>query len=90
MYAIRSYYAPEKRGRCFALFNAAALLSWGPAETLITGPIIDRAIASGIAPLAAYRIGFFVAASITTVGLVMMIAFVWRIMPRFSEKQALS
>ncbi|MBN1243556.1 MAG: MFS transporter [Spirochaetales bacterium] len=60
---------PEKRGRWFAAYNAAFMLSWGLAATLVTGPVIDALIASGTAATTAYRIGFLSSAAISLLGL---------------------
>ena len=58
----------QKRGRQFALFNAASFLSWGLASTLITGPLVDHLIASGMSQPSAYRMAFLTAASMVVLG----------------------
>ena len=69
-YAIAStLIPPKKRGKLFAVYNTTFFLSWGLASTLISGPLIDFLINSGINELVAYRISFLVGALICTIGL---------------------
>jgi MFS family permease len=64
---------PEKRGRQFALFNAALFLSWGLPGTLITGPLIDWLINIGTADVVAYKMAFYVATFMVATGGVVLI-----------------
>jgi MFS family permease len=64
---------PDLRARRFAWFNATFFLSWGLAGTMIAGPTIDVLISSGFQESHAYRTSFAVAASITIIGVLIMI-----------------
>jgi MFS family permease len=73
-YTIASKLIPaEKRGRQFALFNAAMFLSWGLPGTIITGPLIDRLIKAGTTDIFAYQIAFWTAAAIMVLGLITLL-----------------
>ncbi|MBL8965366.1 MAG: MFS transporter [Spirochaetaceae bacterium] len=63
---------PEKRGRYFAAYNAAFLLSWGLSATLVTGPLIDALIGAGRAPFFAYRAGLLSSVLIMLLGLALL------------------
>jgi MFS family permease len=64
---------PELRARQFAWFNATFFLSWGVPGTLITGPLVDRLIASGTAETAAYQAAFVAGSMLVLVGVVVLL-----------------
>ena len=73
-YTIASKLIPAvKRGRQFALFNAAMFLSWGLPGTIITGPLIDGLIKAGTTDIFAYKIAFWTAAAIMALGLITLL-----------------
>jgi len=53
---------PDKRGKQFAMFNAAMFLSWGLPSTIVAGPLVDHLIALGYAQTFSYRMSFVAAA----------------------------
>jgi MFS-type transporter involved in bile tolerance (Atg22 family) len=59
---------PETRAKQFAMFNATRFLSWGIPATFITGPLVDRLIASGATHTFAYKMAFIAAALMVIVG----------------------
>jgi MFS family permease len=67
---------PENRARGFSFFNATFFLSWGLAGTFIAGPIIDTQILLGVAEVLAYRLAFFAAVILTSVGLLIFLLLV--------------
>lgn len=74
-YAFASFLIPpEKRGRYFAAYNAAFLLSWGLSATLVTGPLIDALIRAGRPPFFAYRMGLLSSVGIMVLGLALLAA----------------
>jgi MFS family permease len=78
-YAIASLLIPSRiRAKLFAIYNATFFLSWGIAGTLISGPIIDILIGEGKSEVLAYQTGFFIAALICFIGLVIFICLeIW-------------
>ncbi|MFX1437392.1 MAG: MFS transporter [Promethearchaeota archaeon] len=78
-YAIASILIPSRiRAKLFAVYNATFFLSWGIAGSLISGPIIDILIREGSSDLFAYQMGFFIAAIICLVGLLIFIGLeIW-------------
>lgn len=74
----------KKRGRQFALFNAASFLSWGLPSTIVTGPLVDHLLSMGMAQTLAYKLAFLTAAAMVVVGAVVLI-FTFRMI---AEKQA--
>jgi fucose permease len=79
---VASLIPPGKRGRLFGWFNATYLLSWGVAGTLIAGPIVDYLTATGWGADWAYRASFGAAATITAIGLVILLFVILRMHPR--------
>jgi MFS family permease len=74
-YVIASIYIPAaKRARRFAWFNATFFLSWGLPGTLITGPLVDLLISTGLTEPLAYRYAFLIAAAMTSIGFVLQAA----------------
>jgi MFS family permease len=72
-YAYASRLIPaEHRGKQFALFNATLFLSWGTAATLVTGPIVDHLIRSGLTQGFSYRMGFVAGTVLVAVGMVVL------------------
>jgi MFS family permease len=63
---------PELRARQFAWFNATFFLSWGVPGTLITGPLVDRLIASGASETAAYQAAFMAGSVLVFVGAILL------------------
>jgi MFS family permease len=59
----------EVRGKYFGLYNAAFFLSWGTASTLITGPLADSLIGTGVSAPEAYLVTFIVSIAIVIAGL---------------------
>lgn len=59
---------PEKRGKQFAMFNAAMFLSWGLPGTFIAGPLVDRLIALGYSQVFSYRMAFVAGAVLIAFG----------------------
>ncbi|MFW9877538.1 MAG: MFS transporter [Candidatus Thorarchaeota archaeon] len=78
-YAIASFLIPTKmRAKLFAVYNATFFLSWGITGTLISGPIIDILIREGKSKVFAYQMGFFIAALVCLVGLLVFISMeIW-------------
>lgn len=78
-YAIASILIPSKmRAKLFAVYNTTFFLSWGLAGTLISGPIIDTLIKEGTSKVFAYQMGFFIAAIICLIGLLIFICLeIW-------------
>jgi len=64
---------PELRARQFAWFNATFFLSWGVPGTLITGPLVDRLIASGAADTSAYQAAFMAGSVLVFVGAILLV-----------------
>lgn len=76
-YAVANYMIPPaKRGRRFAIYNATIFLSWGIAGTLIAGPIVDLLMHYGYGALFAYKSSFLVAATITLIGIIVLLIFI--------------
>jgi hypothetical protein len=74
-YVIASIYIPAaKRARRFAWFNAVFFVSWGLPGTLITGPLVDVLISTGLTEPLAYQYSFLVAAAMTSIGFVIQAA----------------
>ena len=72
-YAYASRLIPaEHRGKQFALFNATLFLSWGTAATLVTGPIVDHLIRSGLTQGFSYRMGFVAGTVLVAVGMLVL------------------
>lgn len=67
-----SYIPPEKRGTCFALFNATLFLSWGVGATLIAGPVTDGFVALGVPESNAYMASFMGCAAVTLAGILVL------------------
>ncbi len=67
-----SYIPPEKRGTCFALFNATLFLSWGVGATLIAGPVTDGFVALGVSESHAYMASFMGCAAVTLAGILVL------------------
>jgi len=68
-YAYASRLIPaHRRGKQFAVFNAAQFLSWGVPGTFVAGPLVDKLISSGMPQVASYRVAFFVAAAMMLIG----------------------
>ena len=63
---------PERRGRYFAIYNAAFFLSWGLSSTLVTGPIIDGLLAAGRGAVFSYRMGMLSSAALALAGLAIL------------------
>lgn len=73
-YAITSKIIPEEfRGRLFGIYNATFFLSWGIAATLITGPTADYMISVGLSNANAYKVSFFVACLIVSIGIIVLL-----------------
>ncbi len=64
---------PEKRGKQFAMFNAAMFLSWGLPGTFIAGPLVDRLIALGYGQVFSYRMAFVAGAVLILVGVAVLL-----------------
>lgn len=60
----------EKRAKLFGVYNATFFLSWGLAGTVIIGPIVDSLIFRGFTEISAYRVAFYVAMGIASIGFV--------------------
>jgi MFS family permease len=67
-----SYIPPEKRGTCFALFNATLFLSWGVGATLISGPVTDCFMAVGASEPQAYMASFMACAVVALAGILVL------------------
>lgn len=67
-----SYIPPEKRGTCFALFNATLFLSWGVGATLISGPVTDGFMAFGASETHAYMASFLACAGVALAGILVL------------------
>lgn len=67
-----SYIPPEKRGTCFALFNATLFLSWGVGATLISGPVTDCFMAVGASEPHAYMASFMACAVVALAGILVL------------------
>jgi MFS family permease len=80
---------PEKRGRYFAVFNAAFFLSWGLSATLLTGPLIDSLLRAGRNPVFAYRMGVASALALMLIGLCLLSALLAFLRPRRPRGPAL-
>ncbi|MHA1910231.1 MAG: MFS transporter [Candidatus Kariarchaeaceae archaeon] len=69
-YAIFSVIVPEEvRGKYFGFYNVAFFLSWGTCSTLITGPLADSLIGTGVPAPEAYLVTFIVSIAIVIAGL---------------------
>ena len=64
---------PKKRAKLFGVYNTTFFLSWGLATTIISGPLIDILIGSGINEVIAYQTAFIVGAIITSIGFIIFI-----------------
>ena len=74
-YAIASNLIPEKiRAKLFGVYNTTFFLSWGLACTLISGPMIDALLSSGVLETLAYQAAFLLGGLITLFGLVIFIS----------------
>lgn len=69
-----AFIPPDRRGKDFALFNAAFFLSWGVAGTLITGPVADGLLAMGSSESRAYMASFNASGLVTLAGVVILLA----------------
>ncbi len=79
-YAFVSELIPAKqRAKGFSVFNTTFFLSWGLAGTLLTGPIIDTQILSGVAEVLAYRYAFFAATLVLITGFIIFSGLLWRV-----------
>jgi MFS family permease len=84
-YAIASNLIPEKvRAKLFGAYNTTFFLSWGLACTLISGPMIDALLKSGVLETLAYQASFILGALITLMGLIIFILL--EIIMRIKEK----
>jgi len=73
-YAIASNLIPEKiRAKLFGVYNTTFFLSWGLACTLISGPMIDALLSSGVIETLAYQAAILLGALITLFGLIIFI-----------------
>ncbi|MCG8616210.1 MAG: MFS transporter [Desulfobacterales bacterium] len=73
-YELASAYIPaDRRGKDFALFNAAFFLSWGVAATLIAGPVADGLLAMGRTETQAYMASFNTCGLVTLAGVITLI-----------------
>jgi MFS family permease len=81
---------PRSRARLFGYFNATFFLSWGLAGTLISGPLVDALITSGKSQIFAYKISYVVASTITAIGLVLLMALFFIVIPRLKNGHALT
>jgi MFS family permease len=63
---------PEKRGKQFAMFNAAMFLSWGLPGTFIAGPLVDRLISLGYSQVFSYRMAFVAGALLILFGVIVL------------------
>ena len=74
-YAFAAILIPaHKRGHYFGLFNSTMFLSWGLAGTVVAGPLIDLLVTQGAEELFAYRMAFVASASITSIGLGILVS----------------
>ncbi|MFX1377708.1 MAG: MFS transporter [Promethearchaeota archaeon] len=78
-YAIASFLIPSRmRAKLFAVYNATFFLSWGIAGTLFLAPIIDFLISEGTNKVFAYQMGFYIAAIVCLIGLLIFIGLeIW-------------
>ena len=82
-YVIASDLIPYKvRARLFGAYNATFFLSWGLAGTIISGPIIDFLLNTGVNDVSSYRVAFMVGALITGIGLVIFVILEIWLKPR--------
>jgi MFS family permease len=81
---------PRSRARLFGYFNATFFLSWGLAGTLISGPLVDALITSGKSQIFAYKISYVVASTITAIGLVLLMALFFILIPRLKSGLSLA
>lgn len=63
----------DKRGKQFAWFNATFFLSWGLPGTLITGPLVDILIKSGMTRVFSYKMAFVAAAIMAVIGTIVLL-----------------
>lgn len=76
-YTIASDLIPPKiRAKLFGVYNTTFFLSWGLATTLISGPLIDILINSGINDVIAYQTAFIVAAIIASIGFIIFLILI--------------
>lgn len=68
-----AYIPPGRRGKDFALFNAAFFLSWGVAATLIAGPVTDGLLAMGRTESQAYMASFNTCGLVTLAGMIVLL-----------------
>ncbi len=64
---------PERRGKQFAMFNAAMFLSWGLPGTFIAGPLVDRLISLGYSQVFSYRMAFVAGAILILMGVTVLL-----------------
>ncbi|MCP4760222.1 MAG: MFS transporter, partial [archaeon] len=70
---------PEKRAKLFGVYNTTFFLSWGVAGTLITGPLIDTLLNSGISEMISYRMAFWTGSLLTIIGLLIFVLLNFKI-----------
>ncbi|RPI70760.1 MAG: MFS transporter, partial [Desulfobacteraceae bacterium] len=88
-YAIASrLIPPQSRARLFGYFNATFFLSWGVAGTIILGPLIDYLIGAGQSQIYAYKSSYLIAAAITLIGLLLLAALTYIVIPRAAGRSA--
>ncbi len=78
-YVIASNLIPSKvRAKLFGVYNMTFFLSWGLACTIISGPIIDILLNSGLEEVLSYQTAFIVGALITGIGLfIFLVLEIW-------------
>lgn len=77
---------PEKRGKQFALFNAAFFLSWGIPGTFIAGPIVDQLMKSGATEIFSYRMSFLSAAILVFIGTLILLFVIRKNRTSYTKK----
>lgn len=63
----------DKRGKQFAMFNAAMFLSWGLPGTFIAGPLVDHLIALSYSQVFSYRMAFVAGAVLIVIGVAVLL-----------------
>ena len=80
---------PEGRAKGFSIFNTTFFLSWGLAGTLLTGPIIDTQILSGVPEVLAYRYAFFAATIMLVIGVIIFSGLLMKVRDKRRKKDNL-
>ncbi len=80
---------PERRAKGFSIFNTTFFLSWGLAGTLLTGPIIDTQILSGVPEVLAYRYAFFAATIMLVIGVIIFSGLLMKVRNKRRKKDNL-